>query len=65
MQLLHGRSKNVSVVKLRTIPLNDNCVLTMSFNRMYEGETSYKTHRYNNNLEIRAHGLSNNQMLES
>ncbi len=39
-------------------------VLTMSFNRMYE-ENCYNNHSINNNLEIRAQGLSNNQMLES
>ncbi len=36
----------------------------MSFNRMYEGNC-YNYHSINNNLEIRAQGLSNNQMLES
>ncbi len=64
MHLLHGWSKNVSVYSIRTIPLNDKCVLTMSFNRMYEGNC-YNNYSINNNLEIRAQGLSNNQMLES
>ncbi len=49
---------------MRSIPLNDKCVLTMSYNRMYE-EKCYNNHSINNNLEIRARGLSDNQMLES
>ncbi len=44
--------------------IEDKCVLTMSFNRMYEGNC-YNNYSINNNLEIRAQGLSNNQMLES
>ncbi len=51
-------------LSVRAIPLNDKCVLTMSFNRMYE-ENCSNNHSINNNLEIRAQGLSNNQMLES
>ncbi len=44
--------------------IEDKCVLTMLFNRMYEGNC-YNNHSINNNLEIRAQGLSYNQMLES
>ncbi len=49
---------------LPCLALNDKCVLTMSFNRMYEGNCN-NNHSINNNLEIRAQVLSNNQMLES
>ncbi len=46
---MHGQS--VSVYSIRTVPLNDTCVLTMALNRMYEENCLKTTTAINNTLQ--------------